>query len=122
MWLASNQSEYDAFHVAARLPKAPSNQLGGPTTPLGLLVWTLAAVGGIAVAARRHRVQAVVLLLLLVSTFVDLYMAYVGDSVEVQRHMVGPLSRMAIIMVMCAVTGVDLIAVAVKQRRGALAS
>ena len=115
--LASNQAEYDAFHVAARLPKAASNQLGGPTTPFGLLIWTLAAVGGIALALRQRRVQAVVLSLLLASTFVDLYMAYVGDSVEVQRHMVGPLSRMAIILVMCVAIGVDSIAVAVKQRR-----
>ena len=115
--LASNQAEYDAFHVAARLPKAASNQLGGPTTPFGLLIWTLAAVGGIALALRQRRVQAVVLSLLLASTFVDLYMAYVGDSVEVQRHMVGPLSRMAIILVICVSIGVDSIAVALKQRR-----
>ena len=120
--LASTHGEYDAFHVAARLPKAPSNQLGGPTTPFGLLIWTLAAVGGIALAIRQRRVQAVVLLLLLASTFVDLYMAYVGDSVEVQRHMVGPLSRMAVILVMCTVLGVDSIAVALRQRRGSVAS
>ncbi len=120
--LASNQAEYDAFHVAARLPKVPSNQLGGPTTSFGLLVWTLAAAGGIALAARRRRIQAVMLLLLLVSTFVDLYMAYVGDSVEVQRHMVGPLSRMVIIMTMCICVGVDSIVTSVKQRREAAAS
>ena len=38
-----------------------------------------------------------------------MYMAYVGDSVEVQRHMVGPLSRMALVMVICFGVGLDVV-------------
>ncbi|MCU1391127.1 MAG: hypothetical protein JWL72_4465, partial [Ilumatobacteraceae bacterium] len=106
--LRADQSSYDAFTVAKRLPDAAPAQINGPTTRKGLLIWTLLAVGGLALAAKRRRgLQAVVLGLLLASTFVDLYMAYVGDSVEVQRHMVGPLSRMALVMVLCLGVGVD---------------
>ncbi|MCU1389692.1 MAG: hypothetical protein JWL72_3030, partial [Ilumatobacteraceae bacterium] len=50
-------------------------------------------------------------------TFVDLYMAYVGDSVEVQRHMVGPLSRMALVMVLCLGVGVDSMVESIRLRR-----
>jgi hypothetical protein len=115
--LRSDQSSYDAFHVADRLPKPPSSQFGGPTTRLGLLVWTLTACVGLAVAARRRGLQSTVLGLLLVSSFVDLYVAYVGDSVEVQRHMVGPLSRMALVLVLCVCVGIDTVLVRAHHRQ-----
>ena len=116
--LASNQAGYDAFGVAARLPGPAPDQINGPTSPLGLLVWTLIAVGGVGLAAwRRRRVEAVVLGLLLASTFVDLYMAYVGDSVEVQRHVVGPLARMALVMTFCLGIGLDALIDVVRSKR-----
>ena len=105
--LSSDQSAYDAFQVAKRLPAAIPGQVGGPTSRPGLLIWSVLACAGLALAARRRGLQSIVLGLLLASTFVDLYMAYVGDSVEVQRHMVGPLSRMALIMAICVSLGVD---------------
>jgi hypothetical protein len=106
--LGYDQHDYDAFHVGNRLPRASPAQINGPTTPLGLALWTLVCVVGLALALwRRRSVQVVVLGLLLLSTFVDLYMAYVGDSVEVLRHMVGPLSRMALVMVLIAGVGLD---------------
>ena len=106
--LGSDQHDYDAFHVARRLPAPLPAQLNGPGTPAGLLVWTLVSVIGLALAMwRRRSVQAVVLGLLLLSSFVDLYMAYVGDSVEVLRHMVGPLSRLSLVMVVVAGVGLD---------------
>ena len=107
--LATHQAGYDlTFHVASRLPGEPPLQLGGARTVGGLAAWTLLAVAGIvALALTRRRVPAVVSALLLASSFVDLYMAYVGDSVEVQRHMVGPLARMTAIMVVCIVSGLD---------------
>lgn len=114
--LKTEQIGYDAFHVSRRLPSAPSSQLGGPTTRGGLVVWTIVAAAGLALAARRRGLQSIVLALLLVSSFVDLYIAYVGDSLEVQRHMVGPLSRMAVIMVICVAVGIDALLVNIKQR------
>ncbi len=106
--LRSNEAGYDAFGVAARLPDAAPAQINGPTTRTGLLVWTvIAAVGLLGAALRKRGLQAVILGLLLVSSFVDLYLAYIGDSVEVQRHMVGPLSRMALVMVICLGVGLD---------------
>jgi hypothetical protein len=118
--LRADQSSYDAFTVAKRLPDAAPAQINGPTTRKGLLIWTVLAVVGLVVAARRRRtVQASVLGLLLASTFVDLYMAYVGDSVEVQRHMVGPLARMALIMVLCLGVGLDAVVEWIRVRHAA---
>ncbi len=116
--LAADQSSYDAFKVGRRLPDPPPGQLGGPTTVTGLQVWTLLSATGIALGAvrRRRRAQAVVLGLLLASSFIDLYMAYVGDSVEVQRHMVGPLARMALIMALCVAIGLDALSSLIRER------
>ncbi|CAB4886998.1 unannotated protein [freshwater metagenome] len=115
--LNSDQSAYDAFHVAQRVPPALPGQLGGPTSRMGLLIWTLLAAVGLALAARRRGLQSIVLGLLLASCFIDLYMAYVGDSVEVQRHMVGPLSRMVLVMVLCIATGLDAAFTSIRLRK-----
>ena len=118
--LRSDLSGYDAFGVANRLPDAAPAQINGPTTRTGLAVWTAISVAALVLAAvRRRGLQAIVLGLLLASTFVDLYMAYIGDSVEVQRHMVGPLSRMALIMVICFGIGIDTLIGLVPPRRRA---
>jgi hypothetical protein len=116
--LSSDQASYDAFKVGERLPDGPPGQLGGPTTVTGLQVWTLLAAAGIALAAarRRRRAQAVVLGLLLASSFIDLYMSYIGDAVEVQRHMVGPLARMALIMALCVAIGLDTLSSMIRER------
>ncbi|MEO7397869.1 MAG: hypothetical protein ABIW84_04825, partial [Ilumatobacteraceae bacterium] len=120
--LAADQSGYDAFGVGGRLPDAAPAQIGGPRTRRGLLTWTAIAAAGLALAAfRRRGRQAIVLGLLLASTFVDLYMAYVGDSVEVQRHMVGPLSRMALVMALCFAVGADTLVELVRRRLGWIA-
>ncbi len=106
--LSSDQASYDAFTVADRLPDAAPAQINGPMTRTGLMVWSgVCALSLLLATLRGRRIQALVLGLLLASTFVDLYMAYVGDSVEVQRHMVGPLSRMALVMVIVVVLGLD---------------
>lgn len=106
--MAYEHSAYDAFGVANRLPGPAPAQINGPTTPFGLLTWTVLCVVALAVAyGRRRGVQSLTLGLLLLSTFVDLYMAYIGDSVEVARHMVGPLSRMAVVMVIILGVGID---------------
>jgi hypothetical protein len=106
--LAANQSDYDvAFGVSKRLPKPLPWQLSGPTTTTGLWNWAILAFLGIAALAIKRRGQAVVLGLLLLSCAVDIYMAYVGDSVEVQRHMVGPLSRLSVILMLCVLAGAD---------------
>ncbi len=115
--LESNLAGYDKFGVTLRLPDPAPDQINGPTTPLGLIVWTIVAAVGIGLAAWCRRcAEAVMLALLLVSSFIDLYTAYVGDSVEVQRHMVGPLARMALIMVFCFVLGLDALVGLVRSR------
>ena len=108
--LRSDEAGYDAFGVAARLADATPAQINGPTTRTGLLVWTvIASLGLIGASMRKRGLQAAILGMLLASSFVDLYLAYIGDSVEVQRHMVGPLSRMALVMVICFGVGLDVV-------------
>ena len=114
--LKSDQSAYDAFEVSKRLPEPLGGHIGGPQTGRGVLAWTFLSCSGLLLAARRRRVQSVVLGLILASSFVDLYMAYVGDSVEVQRHMVGPLARMTIVMVLCIALGMDSLVEMWRQR------
>lgn len=116
--LSADQSSYDAFGVIARLPDPAPAQINGPTTRMGLLVWTVLCLIALVLAAiRRRGIQAVVLGLLLASCFVDVYMAYVGDSVEVQRHMVGPLSRMSLVMVLIFAVGLDVVIEMSRGRR-----
>ena len=105
--LADDQSGYDAFGVGNRMPHVVWGQLGGARTLTGFHLWMDASIVALILALLRRRPQGVVLLLLLGSTFVDLYFAYVGDSVEVTRHLVGPLSRLAAISLVCAVVGLD---------------
>ena len=106
--LSYRMEAYDTFGVTARLPDPAPAELAGPTTPVGLLVWTILAAASLVLAfVRGRRVQAVVLGLLLLSSFADLYLAFVGDSVEVLRHMVGPLARMSLIMIVCVCIGFD---------------
>ena len=69
--------------------------------------WLLLAGAGLLSAFRRRRAQSIVLGLLLVSCAVDVYIAYVGDSVEVQRHLVGPLSRLTAILMIFVAIGLD---------------
>ncbi len=117
--LQADHVGYDAFGVTGRLPDPAPAQINGPTTRKGLLGWTGVCVVALAAAAIRRRwPQAVVLGLLLMSTFVDLLMAYVGDAVEVQRHLVGPLARMALVMVLIVVVGFDALIELARAGRG----
>lgn len=117
---------YDTYGVADRLPQASPTltiplpmendfeiQLGGPRSMPGLAWWTVLAGLGIAAAllsAIMLRARGAVVLFAaagLVSAFVELYASYVGDSLEVSRHLVGPLSRLAVMLAICVVIGID---------------
>ncbi|HRE01977.1 MAG TPA: hypothetical protein PLV68_11810, partial [Ilumatobacteraceae bacterium] len=73
-------------------------------------------------ALGRRRVMAVVLALGLASAFVDLYLAYVGDSVEVLRHTVGPQARLSLLMVVSVGVGADTVLAVIGGRRRTVTS
>jgi hypothetical protein len=82
--------------------------LGAPVTLRALGAWTLGAATGIAVAfAVGSRRLAIVAAVGLASAFADVYISYVGDAVEFQRHLVGPLARVAVTVVVCVAIGSD---------------
>ncbi len=115
--LATDHSAYDAFGVTKRLPDTIPWQLGGPRSSTALQCWLAIAFVGLLCAARRRPWQASVLALLLSSALIDMYMAYIGDSVEVQRHSVGPLSRLGVILLISVAIGTDAILDALRHRR-----
>jgi hypothetical protein len=104
---------YDTHGVYDRLPRELPAQLGGPTTRSGLTVWLVVAGAALAVglvlALVRRRGLGIVVFgaTTLVVTLVELYTTWAGDPLEMQRHLVGTLARLAVILVVVVACGVD---------------
>ncbi len=111
---------YDTFKTSDRLPRRVPFSFGAATSRGQLLLWTTIAFAAAAFAAldRRRRLVAVFGVVGLVSALVDLYVCYVGDAVEVNRHLVGPLARVAVMSIICVGLGIDrLVAFASERSR-----
>lgn len=90
--------DYDRYDVGDRLPDG-SSWFDVPRTNTSLALWlALGALASIAVA-RKRRALGVVLGVALVTTITEAYTSYVLDAVEVQRHLVGVLLRIGVIVV-----------------------
>ena len=95
------------------VPQRYPLQLGGPTTRRGLTTWLALAAAALAAALvlalqRRRGVGVVVFgATALVLTLLELYTTWVGDPLEVQRHLVGTLSRLSVILVVIIASAVD---------------
>ena len=90
--------DYDRYAVDERLPDG-SSWFDVPRTSTELVLWlAIGALATIAVA-RKRRALGVVLGVALTATIVEAYTSYVLDAVEVQRHMVGVLLRIGVIVV-----------------------
>jgi hypothetical protein len=100
---------YDLFGVNHRLPTSFTFGLGGPTTQHQLEVWlgiTVAALIGLA-SSRRHRRHAFALTLALLAAGADVYVGWFGDSLERQRHSVGGVPRVAVLIAIVITLIVD---------------
>lgn len=116
--LATDQSAYDLFGVADRLPDRLPLGLDGPRTKGELGVWLLAAAAGLAALAMSvRRPLAVVLVIALAGSLLDIYLSWLGDSVEVQRHLVGGIARLGLVLVLAIVHGLDAAIVPGRRRR-----
>jgi len=109
--LASDLGDYDQFGVGDRLPSTWLG-LSGPRSVAGLLGWgAVAAVGVVAAMWRRStRASAVVVAVGLVATALDVYVSHAGDSLEIGRHLVGPIARGTLLLTLGAVLGIDQLA------------
>jgi hypothetical protein len=107
--LAYKLDAYDYFHVNQRLPNHLTAPLGEPRTTGGLAFWLVLAAAGIVAMAidRRRRLVALFCSAGLVSVLVEIYFSYVGDSIEVQRHLVGSLLRLSVLLVVTTALGAD---------------
>lgn len=104
---------YDTEGVYNRFPRAEPLQLGGPTTRTGLAVWL--ALGGAAItsslvlAIRRKRGLGVTVFgaTALALTLVELYTTWGGDPVEAERHLIGAVFRLSVILVVVIASAID---------------
>jgi len=109
--LSDNQAAYDGYGVVHRLPKRYPLEIGGPDTPNGLLGWLLVAAGTLAAAAALSRRRGPVIFAAggLLAVLVDVYFSFVGDALEVSRHVVGPLDRLNVMLIIAVAIGADLL-------------
>jgi len=104
---------YDTQGVYNRLPREMPLQLGGPTTRRGLTTWlalaAAALAGALVLTLQRRRGVGVVVFgaTALVLTLLELYTTWVGDPLEVQRHLVGTLSRLSVVLIVIIASAVD---------------
>lgn len=116
--LRTDHSSYDTFGVSSRVPDRMPLGLDGPRSTGELAVWLVLALAAIAwTAVARRAAVALVLLVALVGSFADLYMSWLGDSVEVQRHLVGAIARLTLVLAFAIVQGVDAAATHRSMRR-----
>jgi hypothetical protein len=107
--LSYRDDAYDNFHVAQRLPDDMPAPLGEPRTTGGIAFGTVLAIAGIGALAidRRRRWIAVFCGVMFVSAYVDIYASYAGDPGEFQRHLVGPLLRLSVMLIVTIALGAD---------------
>jgi hypothetical protein len=109
--LGGDLDDYDLFGVADRLPERFGG-IDGPRTTTQLAIWMFIAVGALVLTATfsRRRLLALVVALALASAWIELYLSHAGDSVEVHRHLVGPLLRLGLTLTVAVALGIDTLA------------
>jgi len=107
--LGYGYDDYDGFAVGAR---TGSPGLDGPRSSLQLAIWLAVAGAGLVLASSRPRLRGrtVVVAVALAGCLLDVYVSFVGDSVEVQRHLVPALVRMAVVLVLGVGLGIEALA------------
>jgi hypothetical protein len=115
--LGDDDRAYDSYAVFDRFPHHLPAPFGTPRTSAGLWAGLLLAAAGLGLAASdpRRRLLAAVVAAGLLSAIVDVWCSYVGDPMEVDRHMVGPLSRLGVLVIVAIALGADT-AIARRQR------
>ena len=113
--LKADMSYYDSHHVYGTLPHQMPMQLGGPSTRKGLTIWlllsgvALATTAGATVRLRRRRYFGLALfgIVALALALSELFLAWFGEPLEIQRHAIGAVSMLAVLLVIIVATGLD---------------
>jgi hypothetical protein len=120
--LEGNYQRFDTHDVYDRLPDEIPRQLGGPDTPRGLAVWSALGVVALAIVLAvgwrgRGRRLAAFVVAIAAQAWIELYLVWVGDPVDFDRHAVGALLRLTIVTFIVLATAADLVVERRKLRR-----
>ncbi|MEN9802909.1 MAG: hypothetical protein RLZ37_2034, partial [Actinomycetota bacterium] len=116
-------SEYDRHSTSERLPTRLF-WVQGPRTSAQLAVWGLATVASLVVAfgtSRRRKMgheiagdvrkrSGIVAVVGFVAAAADLFVSASGDSVEVQRHVLGSILRLSLLVIVTSALGASTLA------------
>lgn len=111
-------SEYDRHSTSEHLPTRLF-WVQGPRTSAQLALWSLVAVASLAVVfgtSRRRKLadetvrnvrkrSGMIAVVGLIATAADLFVSASGDSVEVQRHVLGSILRLSLLVIVCSSMG-----------------
>ncbi len=115
--LAYDFHDYDRFQTLERLP-AQTFGFDSPRTTEALNLWIL--IGVISIAGlfflSKSRKLAIVSIVALSATLVELYTSIAGDAVEVQRHLIGPFFRLFVVLILSTAFAIELIYLNVMNR------
>ena len=101
---------YDNHAVRTRLPSGGIVRLVSPrsATVFIYLLWAAAAALVAAlILTRRSRSALTFLAMMLAASLGDWYLSYVGDAVEYQRHTIGAVLRVNVVVVLAIALAVD---------------
>ncbi len=109
--LAEPFAAYDNFRVADRLPQSWFG-LTGPRSLAALGWWSLiAAFGAVAALTRASMRRLGVLVIVgLGATAIESYIGHAADPMEIGRHLVGPICRFTLLLLLGAVLAIEYLA------------
>jgi hypothetical protein len=124
--LKADMTYYDTHQVYGHLPHQMPLQLGGPSTRKGLTVWLLlaaVALAATAFASIRVRLRRRLYLGLvafggigLALALAELFLSWFGEPLEIQRHAIGAICALAVLLVIVVATGVDAVVETIQTR------
>jgi hypothetical protein len=108
---ADDFAVYDNYGVLNRLPRRPPVHVAGPDSRKAAIVWiglAVVALGG-ALALARRRGPLIFAAGGLAVALVDIYSSFAGDPLEIDRHLVGPLNRLSVMLVITVAIAADVL-------------
>jgi hypothetical protein len=116
--LAYDFHDYDRFQTLDRLP-AQTLGFDTPRTTVALNLWLLTGVTAITglFFLSKSRKLAIVSIVALSATLVELYASIAGDAVEVQRHLIGPIMRLSVVLILATAFAIEMIYLGLRHRQ-----
>lgn len=108
--IGSGVDSYDNHEVRSRLPSDGIVRLVSPRSPttfLFLLYGSAAAIVAALLVVRRRQAVLIFVGVVLLASVGDWYLSFVGDAVEYQRHSIGAVLRVNIMVVVAFAVAVD---------------